>query len=118
MQEPGLQRKRYSCRPNLAIIVSDVVCIDGLNRKGEMKAAAVAVDSKDRVYCFNRSPEHPILVFDRDGNFLSSWGAGLFAFPHAIRIEADDSVWITDRDHGQFMKFTTDGQLLGTIGTK
>src|SRR6266508_6263897 len=113
MQEPGLQRKRYSCRPNLAIIVSDVVCIDGLNRKGdmmativgigkytyevhedwarlpegvEMKAAAVAVDSKDRVYCFNRSPEHPILVFDRDGNFLSSWGAGLFAFPHAIRI--------------------------------
>jgi hypothetical protein len=28
----------------------------------EMKAAAVAVDSKDRVYCFNRSPEHPILV--------------------------------------------------------
>ena len=47
----------------------------------EMKAAAVAVDSKDRVYCFNRSPEHPILVFDRDGNFLSSWGAGLFVFP-------------------------------------
>ena len=40
----------------------------------EMKAAAVAVDSQDRVYCFNRVDEHPILVFDRDGNFLTSWG--------------------------------------------
>ena len=84
----------------------------------EMKAAAVAVDSQDRVYCFNRSPEHPILIFDRDGNFLSSWGAGLFAFPHAIRVDEHDHVWLTDRDHGQFMKFTTDGQLLATIGTK
>jgi DNA-binding beta-propeller fold protein YncE len=84
----------------------------------EMKAAAVAVDSQDRVYCFNRSPEHPILIFDRDGNFLSSWGAGVFVFPHAIRIDEQDLVWITDRDRGQFMKFTTDGQLLETIGTK
>jgi streptogramin lyase len=70
------------------------------------------------VYCFNRSPEHPILIFDRDGSFLASWGAGLFAFPHAIRIDAQDGVWLTDRDRGQFMKFTTDGQLLMTIGER
>jgi streptogramin lyase len=84
----------------------------------EMKAAAVAADSQDRVYCFNRVPEHPILIFDRDGNFLSSWGAGLFAFPHAIRIDEHDHIWLTDGHHMQFMKFTTDGQLLQTIGTK
>ena len=46
-----------------------------------MPAAAVYGDSEDRVYCFNRDPDHPIMIFDRDGNFLSSWGAGLFAFP-------------------------------------
>ena len=51
----------------------------------EMPAAAVTVDARDRVYCFNRSPEHPVAVFDREGNYLSSWGAGLFAFPHTIR---------------------------------
>ena len=51
-----------------------------------MKPAAVSVDSQDRVYCFNRNAEHPVVVFDRDGKFLSSWGAGLFKFPHAIRI--------------------------------
>ena len=40
--------------------------------------AAVAVDRQDRVYVFNRG-EHPMIVFDREGNFLRSWGEGLFA---------------------------------------
>ena len=53
----------------------------------DMKPAAVTVDPQDRVYCFNRSAEHPVVVFDRDGNFLFSWGAGLFRFPHAIRFD-------------------------------
>ena len=39
--------------------------------------ASVAVDSKDRVYVFNRGA-HPMIVFDRDGNFVKSWGEGLF----------------------------------------
>ena len=42
----------------------------------DMKPAAVAVDPHDRVYCFNRSPDHPVVVFDRSGEFLFSWGAG------------------------------------------
>ena len=84
----------------------------------EMRAAAVAADSQDRVYCFNRVAAHPVLVFDRDGNFLTSWGAGMFAFPHAIRIDEHDFVWLTDEHHMQFMKFTTDGRLLATIGEK
>ena len=54
----------------------------------DMPAAAVTVDSQDRVYCFNRTADHPVVVFDRDGNYLSSWGAGLFAFPHTIRADA------------------------------
>jgi streptogramin lyase len=84
----------------------------------DVLAASVTVDSKDRVYCFNRNKEHPVLVFDRDGNFLSSWGAGLFAFPHTIRADKNDNLWLVDRDHGQMMLFTTAGKLLRTIGTK
>ena len=87
----------------------------------DVRACAVSVDSQDRVYCFNRNPEHPILVFDRDGNFLSSWGAGLFTFPHAIRVvqeNGQDVVWLCDEHHQQFQKFTTDGKLLQTIGEK
>ena len=42
----------------------------------EMPAAAVALDSQDRVFAFNRDPNHPIVVFDRDGNYLYSCGEG------------------------------------------
>jgi hypothetical protein len=51
----------------------------------EVLAASVTVDAKDNVYCFSRNKEHPVMVFDRDGVFLKSWGAGLFKFPHTIR---------------------------------
>jgi DNA-binding beta-propeller fold protein YncE len=84
----------------------------------EMKPAAVAVDSKDRVFCFNRSSEHPVVIFDTEGNFLGSWGAGLFRFPHAIRIDEQDRVWLTEGHNGLFMQFTIDGKLLRTIGEK
>ena len=84
----------------------------------DILAASVTVDSKDNVYCFNRVKEHPVVVFDREGNFLRSWGAGLFAFPHTIRADKDDNLWIVDRDHGQMMLFTGTGELLRTIGTK
>src|ERR1700760_441628 len=84
----------------------------------EMKPAAVTVDANDRVYCFNRVAEHPVVVFDRDGSFLSSWGAGMFKFPHAIRFDSEGFAWLTDGHHQQFMKFTPDGKLLETIGVK
>lgn len=84
----------------------------------EVPAASVTVDSEDRVYCFNRSKDRPIIVFDRDGNVLSSWGAGLFAFPHTIRADKNDRLWLVDRDHGQMMLFTLSGERLRTIGAK
>ncbi|HET7158354.1 MAG TPA: peptidyl-alpha-hydroxyglycine alpha-amidating lyase family protein [Burkholderiales bacterium] len=84
----------------------------------DILAASVTVDSKGDVYCFNRSPEHPVVVFDREGNFLRSWGAGLFAFPHTIRADKDDNLWLVDRDHAQMMLFTRSGELLRTIGVQ
>ena len=83
-----------------------------------MPAAAVYGDSQDNIYCFNRDPDHPIIIFDREGNYLNSWGKGLFAFPHAIVIDPQDNIWLVERNNGQIMKFTRDGQLLQTIGEK
>ena len=79
--------------------------------------AAVAVDSQDRVYGFNRG-EHGVIVFDRDGNFLHDWGGADFAFPHAIYADPDDHIWIVDRNLCQIFKFTPDGEMLMTIGEK
>ena len=77
--------------------------------------ASVAVDSKDRVYVFNRG-EHPMMVFDRDGNFLKSWGEGLFNRAHGLHIDADDNLYCTDDGDHTVRKCTTDGKVLLTIG--
>ncbi len=45
--------------------------------------ASVAVDSKDRIYVFNRGA-HPMVVLDRSGSFVTSWGEGLFNRPHGL----------------------------------
>jgi DNA-binding beta-propeller fold protein YncE len=77
----------------------------------------VAVDSQDRVYVLDRGV-HPVLVFDRDGNFLSAWGEGLFRFAHSIYIDSKDFVWTSDCYTQLVMKFTLSGELIQTIGTK
>ena len=80
-----------------------------------VEAAGVAVDSKDHVYVFTRG-EHPVIVFDREGNVLRSWGEGLFRRPHGITIGPDDEVWLTDDETHTIRKFTPEGKLLLTIG--
>ena len=80
-----------------------------------VEAAGVAVDSKDNVYVFNRG-EHPVIVFDREGNFLRSWGEGLVGRAHGITIGPEDEVWLTDDGNHTIRKFTPEGKLLLTIG--
>jgi len=77
--------------------------------------AAVGVDSKDRVYVFNRG-EHPMIVFDRDGNFLSSWGEGVFSRAHGLHMGPDESLYLTDDGDHTVRKCTLDGKVLLTIG--
>src|SRR6201987_4078074 len=77
--------------------------------------ASVGVDSKDRIYVFNRG-EHPMIVFDRDGNFIKSFGEGLFSRAHGLHIDADDNLYCTDDGDHTVRKCSTDGKVLLTIG--
>jgi DNA-binding beta-propeller fold protein YncE len=81
-----------------------------------VEVAGVATDTQDRVFVFNRG-EHPVIVFDRDGRFLMSWGEGLFARPHGITIGPDDVVYCTDDLDHTVKVFTPEGSLLWTLGT-
>lgn len=76
----------------------------------------VACDSKERVYVFNRG-DHPMMVFDREGGFLKSWGEGLISRAHGVTIGPDDSVYCTEDMGHTVRKFTPDGALLMTLGT-
>ena len=77
----------------------------------------VAVDSQDRVYVFTRS-EHPVVVMDRDGNVLRTFGEGVFGRPHGVTITPEDLLWATDDFDHTVRLFTLDGQLLKTLGTR
>ena len=79
------------------------------------EATAVAVDSGDNVYVYNRGG-HAVIVFDRDGKMLRSWGEGEFGSPHGIAIGPDDSVYCVDTGNHAVRKYTPDGKLLLTIG--
>ena len=80
-----------------------------------MDAAAVAVDHKDRVYVFNRG-EHPMIVFDSEGNFIKSWGEGVFSRPHGLHIGPDEMLYCTDDGDHTVRKCDLDGKVVLEIG--
>jgi sugar lactone lactonase YvrE len=83
-----------------------------------------------------------ILKFDANGNMVKSFGGGILNFPHGIHVDRDGNIWVTDgrdnrvgRGRGaaadaplppqpaviyghQIFKFSPEGQLLMTLGTK
>ncbi len=77
----------------------------------------IAVDtSRDHVYVFTRS-EPPVQVYDAHGKFLRSWGKGI-QNPHHIKVDHEGNVWITDIGNHVVEKYTPEGKLLLTVGTK
>lgn len=76
----------------------------------------VAVDSQDRVWTLN-SVDPPVQVYDSEGNFIKSWGSGLFKNPHFIRIDPEGFIWCADYGNHTVRKFTEEGELLLTLGT-
>ena len=77
--------------------------------------AAVAVDSKDRVFVYSRS-EHPLILFDREGNFLETWGDDVLEDAHGIWIDEKDQVYCVEREVHCMRKFNSKSELLLTIG--
>src|SRR4029453_17686197 len=84
-------------------------------REFNADVAAVGVDAQDRVYAFNRG-RHPMVVFDRDGNFLRSWGEGVFHRAHGVHVAPDDTLWLTDDGDHPVRHCTLDGKVLLTLG--
>ena len=77
--------------------------------------------------CLN-SDLDPVVKFDMDGNVVTSFGGGLFIWPHGIDVDSEGNVWVTDsatsgripegdsRGH-RVIKFSPRGEVLMILGT-
>ncbi|WP_306228314.1 peptidyl-alpha-hydroxyglycine alpha-amidating lyase family protein [Bosea beijingensis] len=79
------------------------------------EVAGIAIDERDRVYVFNRG-EHPMVVFDREGSVVSTWGHDLFTKAHGVNIARDGAIYCTDEGTHTVCKCTLEGKLLMRIG--
>jgi hypothetical protein len=75
----------------------------------------VAVDRDDRVYVFNRGA-HPMVVLDRAGKLVDSWGEGLFTRPHGLHMGPDNTLYCTDDGDHTVRRCTLEGKVLLEIG--
>ncbi len=77
----------------------------------------VVVDSRDRVYV-NSDSEHAVIVFDPDGNYVTSWGKELAGGLHGMAVVEEDGEEFLYLTHlrGEVMKATLEGEILWTVG--
>ncbi|MFC2025245.1 peptidyl-alpha-hydroxyglycine alpha-amidating lyase family protein [Chloroflexota bacterium] len=82
------------------------------------EVGGLSIDWKDRVYVFSRGG-HPLMVFDRDGNLLTSWGKKYFSKrPHGCCIGPENSIYCVDDGNHTVSQFTLEGELLKELGIK
>lgn len=81
--------------------------------------------------CVNNPDVNLVMLYDKDGNLVRSFGAGYITWPHGIHVDYDGNVWIADargtegiddfdgEQYGhQIHKFSPTGVHLLTLGNK
>jgi DNA-binding beta-propeller fold protein YncE len=77
-----------------------------------------AVAANGDVYVLCRAA-HPVLVFDAEGRFITSWGEGQFSsFVHGLTIDPAGNIWIADSGLHTVTQHEPDGTLLRTLGMR
>jgi len=78
--------------------------------------SAVTMDDSGLIYILHRG-EHadPLLVVDREGKVIRSWGKGLYKIPHSIRIDPQGNIWTVDSGSSLVLNFSPRGEKLMEI---
>jgi len=93
------------------------------------EVSGVTLDSKGHIFAFSRGsttgPAYAaaaaqLLEFDADGNFMREIGHNLYAwsFAHAVKVDAHDNIWVTDKGSDQVIRFNQAGQVTMVFGRK
>ena len=90
--------------------------VDGLFRQ----VTDMTWDSHGNTYISDGYINSRIAKFDRDGNWVTSWGEpgsgpGQLNTPHSITSDAADLIYVADRGNGRIQVFDTSGKLIRII---
>jgi streptogramin lyase len=69
------------------------------------EVAAVDGDTNDNVWVLSDGP-HPVMQFDKSGQFLRAWPEFLGKKPHGLRAGPDGNIWTVDLEVHRVMKWT------------
>src|SRR5689334_16887644 len=80
----------------------------------------VAWDSKGDLFITDGYVNSRVAKYDKNGDWVKSWGdrgtkTGEFNTPHSIAIDAQDRVYVADRNNRRIQVFDTDGKFLKAI---
>jgi hypothetical protein len=100
--------RRYAVQRHFCRMPSDLL---------PARVSQVAVESSGRVHVLRRG-EPPVFVYEPDGTFVRSYGAGEIFDSHGISIDVWDRVWVVDRDAHQIVVFDLSGQPILRIGER
>jgi hypothetical protein len=83
-----------------------------------LDCVGVDVDAEDNVYLLTREKAR-LIVYDRQGRFLRSWGEDIFTErTHGLTVSPDGRVYCVDDGAHCVYLFSPTGELLQTIGNK
>src|SRR4051812_33246599 len=80
------------------------------------QVSGVTINSSGEIFIFHRG-ERPIIVMDKVGKFLRSFGEGTKS-AHGLRCDSADNIWATDVVNHTVTKFAPDGKVLMMLGEK
>lgn len=123
----------FAQAPEISFDAADILKLPEHIYLGE--AAGVATNSKGHIFVYTRTGDAYATIgtsrtfthgggrlfeFDRAGKFVKEIGEGSYAllFPQAVRVDAQDNIWIVDRGSNMVIKFDPSGRVLMPMGRK
>jgi DNA-binding beta-propeller fold protein YncE len=79
--------------------------------------AAAVDDDRDRVYVFNRG-NHPMVVLNKAGEYVESWGQGDYIRPHGVTVDPEGNLFLADDLDHTIKKTDPYGNVIFTLGTR